>query len=250
MDVQQSNGAHNPETVIPIDPARERSNALVTKANALIEASYTLSLNEQRIVLACAAQLDGRRPPPKNDIFVVSADEYADLFDIDSKSVYRLMEEAVNRLYERDIRKIEGKTRTRMRWVYKAEYLKGEGKIRLGFSPEVSPYITLLHKRFTRYKLAEIAELNSPISIRIFEMLMQWRTTGILDIEVEDLRERLQLGDRYPRFSNLKQRILDPVCAELTQKTSFDVTWRPIKKGRAVHRLQFYFDEKAQMSLL
>lgn len=32
-------------------------NALVYKANALVEASYRLSLYEQRIILACIAQV-------------------------------------------------------------------------------------------------------------------------------------------------------------------------------------------------
>lgn len=241
---------NNSENVIPLASQRDRANAVVTKANALIEASYTLSLVEQRVLLACASQLDGRKPPPKNDTFVVSAEEYAALFEIDLKSVYRMMEEAANKLFEREIKRINGGVKTRIRWVYKAEYLKGEGKIRLGFSQEITPYLTLLHKRFTQYRLAEIAELNSPIAIRIFEMLMQWQSTGRLDISVDSLRERLQLGDTYPRFANLKQRILDPVCKELTQKTSYEVTWQPIKKGRAVQRVEFIFEEKAQMSLL
>lgn len=223
---------------------------VITKANALIEASYSLTLNEQRIILACAAHLDSRKPVPKDNLFVVKADDLTEMFDLDPNSVYRCMEEAANRLYERDIKRIEGRVRTRMRWVHMAQYCKGEGKIKLGFSPEVVPYLTLLHRRFTSYRLAEIRELKSAVSVRIFEMLMQYQHTGVFSITIEDLRERLQLGDKYPRFANLRQRILDPVAKEVTAKTMLDVSWHPIKEGRTVKRIEFRFEEKAQMSLL
>ena len=49
---------------------RADGHSIVTKANALIEASYNLTLNEQRIILACAAKLDGRKPMPREAVFV------------------------------------------------------------------------------------------------------------------------------------------------------------------------------------
>ncbi len=45
------------------------SNLTVTKSNSLIQSSYKLTLNEQRLVLACIAQLDSRRPLPKDNPF-------------------------------------------------------------------------------------------------------------------------------------------------------------------------------------
>ena len=229
---------------------RLNTNRLVTKANALIEASYALSLNEQRIILACAAQLDGRKPLPKDNIFELTVDEFQALFNTDARNAYREMEDAANRLYDRDIRKIEKKVRKRMRWVYMAEYRKGEGRVKLGFSPEIAPYLTMLHKRFTSYRLAEVAELSSVYSIRLYEMLAQYQSTGFLGISVEDFKERLQLEGKYGRFANLKARVIEPAVRELTRKTSVDVNWTPIKKGRTVERLEFRFEEKAQMQLL
>jgi plasmid replication initiation protein len=231
-------------------PSKPVASRLVTKANALIEASYSLTLNEQRIILACAAQLDGRKPLPKDNMFMLSVDEFSDLFNTDLKSAYREMEDAVNKLYERDIRKIEGEVKKRMRWVYSAEYRKGEGRVKLGFSPEIAPYITMLHKRFTSYRLAEVAELSSTYSIRLYEMLAQFSETGLFIITEQDLRNRLQLQGKYDRFTNLKARVIQPAVNELNQKTSLHIEWRPIKKGRAVERLEFKFEEKAQMALL
>ena len=224
-------------------------NCIVTKANALIEASYNLTLNEQRIILACAAKLDSRKPMPREAVFVLSADEFVDLFGSDPKNAYAEMEEAAAKLYQRDIRRIEGKTRRHLRWVYMAEYKRGEGKVKLGFSPEIAPYLTMLHKRFTSYRLEEVASLRSAYAIRLFEMLVQFSETGLFVISVSDFKLRLGIEDKYDRFSNLKARVIEPAIKDLTTKTSLEITWRGIKKGKAVDRLEFQFEEKQQMRL-
>jgi plasmid replication initiation protein len=224
-------------------------NAIITKANALIEASYNLTLNEQRIILACAAKLDGRKPMPRDAVFVLSVEEFIDLFGSDPKNAYAEMEEAATKLYERDIRRIEGTTRKRLRWVYMAEYKKGEGKVRLGFSPEIAPYLTMLHKRFTSYKLEDVASLRSAYAIRLFEMLVQFSETGLFVISVADFKLRLGLDEKYDRFSNLKARVIDPAVKDLVTKTSLDIAWQGIKKGKTVERLEFRFSEKQQLAL-
>ncbi len=223
--------------------------AIVTKANALIEASYNLTLNEQRIILACAAKLDGRKPMPRDAVFVLSVDEFIELFGCDPKNAYMEMEEATTKLYERDIRRIDGKIRKRLRWVYMAEYKKGEGTVRIGFSPEIAPYLTMLHKRFTSYRLEDVASLSSSYAIRLFEMLVQFSDTGLFVISVADFRLRLGLEEKYDRFSNLKARVIDPAVKDLMTKTSLDIRWKGVKQGKTVERLEFRFSEKVQLSM-
>ena len=42
-----------------------KRNRTVTKSNELIRASYKLTVNEQRLILSCSAQLDPRKPIEK-----------------------------------------------------------------------------------------------------------------------------------------------------------------------------------------
>lgn len=222
---------------------------LVTKANSLIDASYILTLNEQRIILACASKLDGRKPMPKDGIFVLAAKEFMELFGADEKNAYAALKEAADRLYERDIKRIEGKGRTRMRWVYKAHYQDGEGLVKIGFSPEIAPYLTMLHKQFTSYRLQDVASLGSPYAIRLYEMLAQYASTGLFVISVDDLKERLGLTEKYARFSNFRSRVIQPSVDDVVAHTMFDVQWKAIKKGRTTIRLEFRFEEKQQLKL-
>jgi plasmid replication initiation protein len=203
-----------------------------------------------RVILATSARIDSRKPLPKDNYFDLLADDYCGLYDVDPKNGYRQLEDAANRLYEREIRRINGQRKKRMRWVYSAEYFPGEGRIRLGFSPEIIPYLTMLHNQLTKYPLKDVAGLQSPYHYRLYEMLMQFSKTKFLVVKLDEFRDTLQLEDKYPRFANLKARVIAPAVAEINAKTPIEVTWKPIRKNRAVVRLEFRYDEKSQMSLL
>lgn len=219
----------------------EMKDFIVTKANALIQASYRLNLNEQRLVLCCVAQLDGRKPLPKDNLFTVNVTDFAEMFSLDPKNAYRDLEDAANSLYERDIRTYDGKARERFRWVSYVKYENGESRVTLRFSYDIAPYLSLLRERFTSYQLEQIAHLRSIYAIRLFEFLMQYKKTGRLVVLLQDFKAWLELEQQYDRFSNLKARVIDPAVQELREKNRLDIQWKAIKKGRSVERLEFTF---------
>jgi len=222
------------------DPSQNLSE---TKATDLVEASYRLTLNEQRLILLSIAHLDSRRPPPRGRM-TIKASDYADQYGIDLKHAYEAMEEAADTLYERDIKRIRGNIRERIRWVYHVQYHDGEGKVTLGFSPDVLPHLTQLHRRFTSYNLKQISNLRSVYSIRLYEMLKQYESTGYFIISIQDFRERLELGDKYKRYTNLKARVIQPAVDELSIKANLEIQWRTEREGRKFTRLIFQFRER------
>lgn len=227
-------------------------DVLVTKSNYLIEASYKLSLNEQRLVLCAIAQLDGRKPlsPDKNKI-TVTALEFAETFDMPLKQAYEAMEMAADRLYERDIRTADpkNKQRERFRWVSSVKYWESEAKVTLGFSVEILPYLTKLHRQFTSYALKQVANLSSAYAIRLYEFLVQFKSTGERYITVEDFRDSLELSDKYPVFADLRRRVIDPSVEMINVSTNLKVTWEPMKTGKAITAMKFSFTEEPQKKL-
>ena len=221
------------------------SNILVTKSNHLIEAGYKLSLNEQRLILSVIAQLDGRKPIPKDNYFVITADEFAKNFGIPLKQAYEVLDEAASRLYERDIKAFDknGRTRERFRWVDGVKYWDGEAKVTLSFSQRIIPYLTKLHTELTSYELKQISKLKTSYSIRFYELLIQFRSTGERYISLEKLYERLEITNQYNRFYNLKKRILEPSINDINTSTSLSVEWDVVKKGKTITGLSFKFKE-------
>ncbi len=64
------------------------------------------------------------------------------------------------------------------RWVSKIAYVDSAGIVELTFAPDVIPLITQLEKSFTAYELKQISSLTSKYAIRLYELLIQWRSVG------------------------------------------------------------------------
>lgn len=223
----------------------EGQDLVVTKHNNLIEASYKLTLNEQRLILSCVAQIDSRKSLPKNNLFTLTAKEFSDLYGIDESNAYKALDEAASTLYERDIRTYDGRCRERFRWVCGIKYHDQEGKVTLGFSSWIIPYLTQLHKHFSSYPLKQISGLKSVYAIRLFEFLMQFKNTEKHIVSVEKFKERLGLQDDYKRFYDLKKWVIAPAIKELKEKSGLNVSFKTIKgrTGRAIQQLEFSFRE-------
>lgn len=221
------------------------TNSLVTKSNYLIEAGYKLSLNEQRLILSAIARLDGRKPIPKDNDFVITAAEFAETFGIPVNQAYEILEDASSRLYERDIKTFDkdAKIRGRFRWVDSVKYWDGEAKVTLSLSRHIVPYLTLLHQQFTTYELKQVSQLKTAYSIRFYELLLQFLSTGERQISLEKLRDLLALKNEYPRFFDLKKRIIEPSITDINASTNLTVEWDVVKKGRVITGLIFIFQK-------
>ncbi|MBX9915392.1 MAG: replication initiation protein [Pseudomonadaceae bacterium] len=217
------------------------SNKNVTKSNDLVQAAYKLTLNEQRLMLAAIAQIDPRKPMPRP--ITITASDFAEQYGIPIKQAYEALKEATSALYERDIKTFDGRFKSRFRWVDQVDYLDGRGETKLYFTIQVQPYLAHLNKSFTTYELKRIAGLSSTQSIRLFELLQQFKSTGFYTVSVADFRELLELGPSYGRYSNLKLKVIDPAIAELKEKSGLLIVLSGEKKGRSITRLIFTFSD-------
>ncbi len=222
----------------------------IYKANQVIEASYRLSLNEQRVILACIAQVNSKEALLTTDEFELSAKDFASLFSISEKNAYAALVEVAENLFNRyviidnpDPKRPKIK-RLKMRWLSSIKYFTDEGKITLRFAQDMLPYLSELKGQFTRYKLAHIANMTSVYGIRLYELLMQWKTTGKREVEIIWLKKHFQLSSEYDRMYDFKKRVLLPAIADINTHSDYTVTWEQRKTGRTVTHLMFTFAEK------
>ncbi|WP_285301440.1 RepB family plasmid replication initiator protein, partial [Klebsiella pneumoniae] len=97
------------------------------------------------------------------------------------------------------------------RWVSQIGYMDDGGMVNLIFAPAIIPLITRLEKQFTSYELSQISGLNSAYAVRLYELLIAWRSTGKVPvIELSDFRQRLGvLETEYKRMYDFKKYVLD-----------------------------------------
>ncbi|WP_299011851.1 replication initiation protein [uncultured Shewanella sp.] len=224
------------------------NNSNITKSNSLIAASYMLSLQEQRLILACLSKIDSREETP--DSIELTVQEFSTLMGVNLKRAYNELYDAAEKLYDQSIT-IENEDRViKFRWVqHQVLWRKGEGKITLTWSKEVKGYISQLKNRFTTYKLRHIANLQSIYSMRLYEILMQFDSTKHRLIKVEELRKTFLLNDKYPEFKDLNKYVIKNAVNELNQRSDLIVSYDIIKQGRKASALRFDFKQDKNMKL-
>lgn len=220
------------------------------KSNALIEASYKLTLQEQRVLLMCIGKLNPQDETPKKT-FQLTAHEFYQAFpDMGRENSERRLQEAIDRLWDRSIIIHWKDKKEEIRWIQgKAKYFDGEGKIELVFSDLIMPYLTQLKGQFTSIAVKNVSALKRTYSIRIYELLMQFKKTGDRLIGVDDFRSMLGLEDKYKKFSELNKFVIKPAIKELNEKSNLVVSVDSVKKGRAVVVLHFHFKEDKQIKI-
>jgi plasmid replication initiation protein len=138
---------------------KKMSNYSVSKSNNLIDASYKLNVQAQKLVLACLGKVDSRSEIPKE--MSLTASEFSELMGIDIKNAHRELYKAADALFKSSIILSDGKEEVELHWIQKkAKKLKGEGAVTLVWSDDVLKYISQLKSRFTSYKLHNIASLQ------------------------------------------------------------------------------------------
>ena len=212
---------------------------VVTKANALVEASYRLNVSEQRVLALLVAQIH----PSDEDFkpYRFKASELQALVESANKDEHQRLKVLVKGLTEKSLHiPREDGGWLFLTWLSSGEYIPGKGEVELEFSPKLKPYLLKLQERFTSYKLGNVIKLRSRYSVRLFELLKQYELLGQRSFELVELRQVLGLADEeYSTWHDFKKRVLEPALRELPKKTDLGFSYSVRKRGRAVAFVDF-----------
>lgn len=226
---------------------------LIVKDNALINASYSLELTEQRIVLLAILKARENKTPHNQEL-IVTAQSYITAFNVHRNTAYKTLKTACDNLFTRQFTyqrynsngNIE---QVKTRWVQSVIYAENESYIKIKFTDEILPLVTMLEKHFTSYELQQVASLKSVHAIRLYELLIQYRTVGKVEINLSDLRLKLGIADgKYPTMNNFKARVLDVGIQQINEHTDITAKYDQVKTGRQITGFIFTFRQKEKQS--
>ncbi|WP_243443731.1 replication initiation protein RepM [Psychrobacter sp. JCM 18903] len=228
------------------------SKQLVTKDNSLIGASYSLGVVEQRLIfLAIIEAREQKTLIEAGGVLRIYAQSYAKQFNVEKHTSYEAMKRAVEGLYEAGFAysKIDERSgkigHYKSRWVDKIGYIDDLGCVELVFASDVIPLITRLEARYTEYELKQVVGLQSEYAIRLYELIIQWRSVGrTSQISLVELREKLGLVDEYQRIEAFKRRVLDLAITQINEHTDITVEYEQHKQGRIITGFTFKFKVK------
>lgn len=226
---------------------------LVVKDNALIQASYTLSLVEQRLILL--AIIEGREISDgitADSLIKINAKHYADAFHVHCSNAYEMLRDASFSLFNRYVTYNDknGKRNRSFhcRWVDKIGYEEDGGYVYLRFTSDVIPLISRLEGQFTSYDLEKVSKLDSGYAIRIYEVLSQWKNVANIPMfAIDDFRSMIGVGvDQYKTMSNFKRIVLDASIKKINEFSDLQVSYEQVKKGRKIIGFKFKVKVKKQ----
>lgn len=215
---------------------------IVIKSNNFVEASYKLTLDEMRVLLLTLGVLDPDKPKREFEFTVA---DFASRFGVDEKIAYQQVSKAIDKLGGRwavieKTKKVERK----VTFLTEQAYFKGEGRFQIILHEKLMPYISKLKGRFTRYNLDYVVNFSGFHSIRLYELMAQYRIGGEREISLTDLKDWLQISDKYDRYNNFNQRVLTPAITEINEKSDLKVIYEQIKRGRRIVALKFTIQTK------
>ena len=225
---------------------------LIVKDNALMNASYNLALVEQRLILLAILEArESGKGINANDPLTVHAESYINQFKVEKHTAYQALKDACKDLFARQFsyqqRSAKGNT-TNMtsRWISQIGYTENEATVQLVFAPAVVPLITRLEEQFTKYDIEQISSLSSAYAVRLYELLICWRTTGKTPIiELGEFRKRIGVLDtEYQRMDVFKRGVLELALKQINEHTDITATYEQHKRGRLITGFSFKFKQK------
>ena len=225
---------------------------LVVKDNALINASYNLDLVEQRLILLAIIEArESGKGINANDPLTIHAESYINQFSAHRNTAYQALKDACDDLFARQFSyqslSEKGNIQNhRSRWVSEVIYVEKEAIVKLIFSPAIIPLITRLEEQFTKYDIEQVSDLSSAYAVRLYELLIAWRSTGKTPvIEIQEFRKKLGVLDtEYKQMNDFKKRVLEIAIKQINEKTDIKVKVEQHKTGRTISGFSFKFKQK------
>lgn len=229
-----------------------KENRLVVKDNSLIDASFNLSLVEQRLMLLAiveAREIDKLTPETPIE---VKATAYRDQYKTDESEAYKQLADASKQLFNRQFSYIDKYADTDAvtvsRWVNEVTYVNDKGMVVMYLNRNVISMISRLEANFTQYLLEQVSEFKSKYSIRLYELLIKYRDIGTSKkYEIAELRSKLGLEDNeYKLNAVFKRDVLDKAVKEISSKTDIQIKYEQFKEGRTISHILFKFIKKKE----
>ncbi|WP_210144510.1 RepB family plasmid replication initiator protein, partial [Staphylococcus sp. GDY8P94P] len=100
---------------------------------------------------------------------------------------------------------------------------------------------------FTKFELQEMTYLKSTYAKNMFRILKQYKHTGYFKIEMDDLRERLDIPKSY-KMNDINKRVFKPIINELGFIfKDLNINKISAKKSRKIEWLEFTFEPEKRI---
>lgn len=214
-----------------------KSKNMVVLDNSIVEAHYTMNLNEQKLFLSLVSLVDKDDDDLKE--YSITAQSLTSILNISDSHIYEEIKEVAHKLTKKTLF-IEDKSKKR--WI---EYplfsvmRYEDGTLCAGFNDKIKPFLLKLRREFTKFQLKEFKPFKSKYSIRMYQLLKQYTLLRERTFDIKDLKLKLGIGEgELKQFVEFRRSVLNRAQREL-ENTRMAFEYEPIKRGRRFVKIRF-----------
>ena len=246
--------------------ATEEDNKILMKHNSLIKAKYNLTLVQNRVFELLLYKFQKE----KDGILSceVCREELKKLIGKEKKKTVKGISDLLESLRLKEIliaEKIEGKNK--FKWhrfglINGAIYDEDKDVFIVKATEEIYTLIQNYYDKregHTPINLIVKLGMNNYYAQRLYDLIRVWSgTKKIINYEVEELKDLLQINDKYPLYADFKRRVIVPSIKELNKTGYFKIEYTENKIGKKVESIDFivsdldkrkYFDSLSNIKI-
>ena len=225
------------------------SSVVIFQHNNLVEARYSLTLQEKRLILWLISQIR----PEEEDFkkHELSVQKFMDLLGIKGNSNYKELQKVTLGLMKKVlvIRRPEERTLTQVNWINYAHYEEGTGKIQLAFSDVMKPFLLHLKSQFTSIEVTDLMQFKSIHAIRIYELLKQYEAIGERVLGIEEIKQCCGVENKFKNYPDFERYLLLIAQKEINNKSDIHFEFERIKRGRKIVSIKFIISKNKDYEL-
>lgn len=234
-----------------VKPPLKSKTQKVYKNKKLNNANFgTYNLNDYQVFLHLISKIGGvdevgkyLQPEEMERTHTITAREFAQQFNLEIGGVYTTLKNVAKKLTETSLtlEKPELFETWHISLCSQSRYNHKEGSLTVKFSEEIMPYLAQVKKRFVLYNLKEVANFGSLYTTRLYELLQEFKDTGLIVKSVVQLRELFATGAKYSAYKDFKVKTFSHATHEINSQYEIDLTFKELKEGRKVVAIEFLF---------
>lgn len=238
----------------------------VVMQNELLYAIGDLSADERKLIMYLSPLV--RRmvdKDPKQNTFNVVASDFADFYDMETKHVYKKLEDISNLMINKSFflwnfyknekqgaTNKESSDKRGISWLGEASYRKKKGVLEVELTSTVISMLTVFDKMhpYTKYQRSLIINLPH-YGIVLFELIMSCMHQQFKKktFTVDYLREKFNCMDSYPKIAEFKRNVIDNAVKDVNELGVMTVSYDQKKTGREITHIVFSFTDDSEGAL-
>ncbi|ARW75376.1 RepB protein [Lactobacillus johnsonii] len=249
-----------------VQSLNELSKRKVVEHNSLITSIAKMDKTPLKMFELAVSLIDTDNPPQDQTVYLSKQEMFA-FFQVDDSNKHSRFKEAVEKMQKQAFFQIKKEQDKGFKFISivpipYVEWTDYNDEVKIEFHREIMPYLINLKNNFTQHALSDIAELNSKYAIILYRWLSmnynQYEHYSVKggrreeqvesyrnpEISMRDLRQMTDTIDEYKRFDHFEKRVLNEPLSEITKRTTFNVTYEKLKKGRSIDSIIFHITKK------